>query len=397
MAKNRSFRITLTHRERKTIMRFQKKTSSVNARTRCAILLAADTSKGRSEKTYSEVASASGASVATVITTLREFLTAGFTKMITPKRNPASDTSRLKVTGDVEAKIIATACSTPPKGYVRWTLNLLYNQMMVVLEDTSISRATIGRTLVKNDLRPHLNDYWCIPPEEDAEFVANMEDILDVYQQPYDPKHPLWCMDEKPYQILGEAREPLPMRLGDLAKVDSEYVRNGTVSIFCFIQPNTGKLLHSVEPTRTAVDWAEKIKYLVDEVEPDAEKIILVMDNLNTHNIASLYKAFPPEEARRIAKKLEVHYTPKHGSWLDIAEIGINIMTRECLNRRIPSIEALKEELKAWNDEYDKDPSPVNWQFQTEDSRIKLKRLYPDIEKYRKDRDDRCAAKLEKK
>ena len=151
------------------------------------------------------------------------------------------------------------------------------------------------------------------------------------------------------------------------------------------------------EPTRTAVDWAEKIKYLVDEVEPDAEKIILVMDNLNTHNIASLYKAFPPEEARRIAKKLEVHYTPKHGSWLDIAEIGINIMTRECLNRRIPSIEALKEELKAWNDEYDKDPSPVNWQFQTEDSRIKLKRLYPDIEKYRKDRDDRCAAKLEKK
>ena len=121
------------------------------------------------------------------------------------------------------------------------------------------------------------------------------------------------------------------------------------------------------------------------------------MDNLNTHNIASLYKAFPPEEARRIAKKLEVHYTPKHGSWLDIAEIGINIMTRECLNRRIPSIEALKEELKAWNDEYDKDPSPVNWQFQTEDSRIKLKRLYPDIEKYRKDRDDRCATKLEKK
>lgn len=387
----------LSHRERKTIMRFQKRTSSVNARTRCAILLAADASKGRSEKTYREIASASGASEATVITTLKEFLTDGFTKMITPKRNPASDISRLKVTGDVEAKIIATACSAAPKGYVRWTLNLLYNQMMVVLEDISISRSTIGRILMKNDLRPHLNDYWCIPPEEDAEFVANMEDILDVYQKPYDPKYPLWCMDEKPYQILGEAREPLPMRPGDLAKVDSEYVRNGTVSIFCFIQPHTGKLLHSVEPTRTAVDWAEKIKYLVDEVEPDAEKIILVMDNLNTHNISSLYKAFRPEEARRIAKKLEVHYTPRHGSWLDIAEIGINIMTRECLDRRIPSIEALKEELKAWNDEYDKDPSPVNWQFQTTDSRIKLKRLYPDIEKYRKDRDERRTAKLEKK
>jgi DNA-binding Lrp family transcriptional regulator len=397
MARKRSFQVMLSHRERKTIMRFQKRTSSVNARTRCAILLAADTSKGRSEKTYREIASASGASEATVITTLKEFLTDGFTKMITPKRNPASDISRLKVTGDVEAKIIATACCAAPKGYVRWTLNLLYNQMMVVLEDISISRSTIGRILMKNDLRPHLNDYWCIPPEEDAEFVANMEDILDVYQKPYDPKYPLWCMDEKPYQILGEAREPLPMRPGDLAKVDSEYVRNGTVSIFCFIQPHTGKLLHSVEPTRTAVDWAEKIKYLVDEVEPDAEKIILVMDNLNTHNISSLYKAFRPEEARRIAKKLEVHYTPRHGSWLDIAEIGINIMTRECLDRRIPSIEALKEELKAWNDEYDKDPSPVNWQFQTTDSRIKLKRLYPDIEKYRKDRDERRTAKLEKK
>ena len=397
MARKRSFQVMLSHRERKTIMRFQKRTSSVNARTRCAILLTADASKGRSEKTYREIASASGASEATVITTLKEFLTDGFTKMITPKRNPASDISRLKVTGDVEAKIIATACSAAPKGYARWTLNLLYNQMMVVLEDISISRSTIGRILMKNDLRPHLNDYWCIPPEEDAEFVANMEDILDVYQKPYDPKYPLWCMDEKPYQILGEAREPLPMRPGDLAKVDSEYVRNGTVSIFCFIQPHTGKLLHSVEPTRTAVDWAEKIKYLVDEVEPDAEKIILVMDNLNTHNISSLYKAFRPEEARRIAKKLEVHYTPRHGSWLDIAEIGINIMTRECLDRRIPSIEALKEELKAWNDEYDKDPSPVNWQFQTTDSRIKLKRLYPDIEKYRKDRDERRTAKLEKK
>ena len=314
MARQRSFHVTLSPQERKAIIQFQKKTSSSNARTRCAILLAADTSKGRREKTYSEIASAAGASEATVITTLKEFLTDGFTKMITPNRNPASDTSRLKVTGDVEAKIIATACSAAPEGYVRWTLSLLYNQMMAVLEDITVSRATIGRTLVKNDLRPHLNAYWCIPPEEDAEFVANMEDILDVYQQPYDPEYPLWCMDEKPYQILGEAREPLPMRPGDVAKIDSEYVRNGTVSIFCFIQPHTGKILHSVEPTRTAVDWAEKIKYLVDEIEPNARKIILVMDNLNTHNISSLYKAFPPEEARRIARKLEVHYTPKHGS-----------------------------------------------------------------------------------
>ena len=394
MSRPRKYHIQLSADERKLIRQFQKKTNSSNARTRCAILLAADASVNGLEKTYDEIASSAGASYVTVIKTLREFLEAGFTDMITPKRNTNSNVARLKVTGDVEAKIIATACSPAPKGYVRWTLNLLYNQMMVVLEDKlSISRATIGRTLVKNDLRPHLNEYWCIPPKEDAEFVAAMEDVLDVYQQPYDSDYPLWCMDEKPYQILGESREPLPMRPGDITKTDSEYVRNGTVSIFCFIQPHSGRIIHAVEPTRTAVDWAEKIKYLVDEVEPNAKKIVLVMDNLNTHSVASLYKAFPPEEARRIARKLEVHHTPKHGSWLNIAEIGINVMTRECLNRRIPSIEQLELEMKEWNAEYDRNPSPVNWQFESESSRVKLKSLYPDIDKIRKERDDRRKAK----
>ena len=223
----------------------------------------------------------------------------------------------------------------------------------------------------------------------DADFVACMEDILDVYQMPYDPKYPLWCMDEKPFQLLGEAREPLPMRPGDITKFDSDYKRNGTVSIFCFIQPHTGRIVHAVEPTRTAVDWAEKIRFLVDTVAPEAEKITLVMDNLNTHSIASLYKAFPPAEARRIARKLDVHYTPKHGSWLDIAEIGINIMTRECLNRRIPGIEELCTELRAWNDAYNEDPSPVNWQFSAADSRTKLRSLYPDIDRFRSERDER--------
>lgn len=393
MARHRSYNITLSKDERKIIKKFQKKTSSSHARTRCAILLAAD-STYNCGKTYQAIADRAGSSVATVIKTLKEFSENGFTKTVTPNRNPNSDTARLKATGDVEAMVIATACSPAPKGYVRWTLNLLYNQMMVVLEDAvSISRATIGRILVKNDLRPHLNEYWCIPPNEDAEFVANMEDILDVYQQPYDPEYPLWCMDEKPYQILDESRNPLPMRPGDTAKIDSEYVRNGTVSIFCFVQPHTGKILHAVEPTRTAVDWAEKIKYLADEIEPDAKKIVLVMDNLNTHSVASLYKAFPPEEARRLARRLEVHYTPKHGSWLNIAEIAINIMTRECLNRRIPNMDALKMELKTWNAAYNQDPSPVNWQFQSEDSRTKLRSLYPDIEKNRQDRDARRAAK----
>lgn len=396
MARERTYRISLSKRERKNIKQLQRKATSANARTRYAVLLAADEHAHGYHLTNSDIATASGASIPTVIDTLKKYCTDGLSAAVTPVRNPNSDTARTKATGDVEAKIIAKACSAPPEGRARWTVSLMTEECAVILEDNlTLSRATVGRVMRRNELRPHLNSYWCIPPQEDAEFVAHMEDILDVYRLPYDPKYPVWCMDEKPYQILGDSREPLPMRPGDITKIDSEYVRNGTVSVFCFIQPHSGRIEHSVEETRTAVDWAEKIKFLVDELDPDAEKIVLVMDNLNTHSTASLYKAFPPEEARRIAKKLEVHYTPKHGSWLDIAEIGINIMTRECLDRRIPDIESLRQELKAWNDAYNEAPAPVNWQFTALDSRIKLKKLYPDIDVCRKERDDRRRLKAQ--
>lgn len=206
-----------------------------------------------------------------------------------------------------------------------------------------------------------------------------MEDVLDVYEQPHDSFRPVVCMDEKPYQLLGEARDSWAMRPGDDKKVDSEYIRNGTCSIFAFVEPLGGRHHVSVREHRTAADWAEEIKYLVDEMYPDAEKIILVMDNLNTHKPASLYKKYPPEEARRIIKKLEIHYTPKHGSWLDIAEIELNVMTRQCLSRRIESIELLRAELAAWETERNQNHSAVNWQFTAKDARIKLVTLYPDI------------------
>lgn len=206
-----------------------------------------------------------------------------------------------------------------------------------------------------------------------------MEDVLDVYEMPYNPSVPVVCMDEKPYQLLGEARESWAMRPGDNKKIDSEYIRNGTCSIFAFIEPLGGKHHVSVREHRTAVDWAEEIKYLVDEMYPDAEKIILVMDNLNTHKPSSLYKKYKPEEARRIIRKLEIHYTPKHGSWLDIAEIELNIMTRQCLNRRIDSIEKLTSELAAWEKERNENHSKVNWHFRTKDARLKLISLYPEL------------------
>ena len=187
-----------------------------------------------------------------------------------------------------------------------------------------------------------------------------MEDILDVYELPYDEKHPVVCMDEKPYQLLGEIREPLPMIPGSDQKTDSEYVRKGTVSIFAFVEPLGGVHHVSVREHRTATDWAEEIRYLVDNMYPDAEKIILVMDNLNTHKPSSLYKRYPAEEARRIIKKLEIHYTPKHGSWLNIAEI-----------------EQLSSELSAWETERNTVAAKVNWHFRTSDARTKLSSLYP--------------------
>ena len=204
-----------------------------------------------------------------------------------------------------------------------------------------------------------------------------MEDIPDVYETPRDPNRPLVCMDEKPYQLLGEAREPLPMRPGDCIKIDSEYVRNGTCSIFVFAAPLEGIRHVSVLAHRTALDWAEQIKYLCDEMFPEANKIVLVMDNLNTHKPSSLYKRFHPEEARRLLRRLEIHYTPKHGSWLNNAEIELNIMTRQCLARRIENIDVLCAQLNAWECHRNDCGATVRWQFKTSDARTKLISLCP--------------------
>ncbi len=204
-----------------------------------------------------------------------------------------------------------------------------------------------------------------------------MEDILDIYEMPYHPEVPVVCMDEKPYQLLGEVREPLPMRPGDTGKTDCEYVRNGTCSIFTFVEPLGGVRHVSARERRTAIDWAEEIRYLVDVSYADRDKIILVMDNLNTHAVSSLYKAFPAKEARRIAKKLEIHYTPKHGSWLNIAEIELNVMTRQCLSRRIEGMELLRKELAAWESDRNAHTACIQWQFTNDKARTKLASLYP--------------------
>lgn len=204
-----------------------------------------------------------------------------------------------------------------------------------------------------------------------------MEDVLDLYQQPLDDDYPVICMDEKPYQLLDEARKPILMKPCKPAREDSEYKRNGTCCIFLFTEPLAGWRHVGAHERRTRIDWAHEIRELLDIHYPKAIKIRLVMDNLNTHNLASLYEAFDPETARRLAKRLEIHYTPKHGSWLNIAEIELGAMTKQCVGRRIPSLMELNIELQEWESGRNKMQKGVDWQFTTNDARIKPRRLYP--------------------
>jgi len=224
-----------------------------------------------------------------------------------------------------------------------------------------------------------LKKQWCIPPQQNGEFVARMEDILDTYALPYDPEIPLICMDEQPAQLLGEYIEPIEIKPGDCKKEDFQYVRNGTCAIFMFTEPLAGWRNVNAEERRTKLDWAAQIKELLEIHYSNAKKIRLVMDNLNTHSIGSLYEAFSPDIARSLAQRLEIHYTPKHGSWLNIAEIELSALTTQCLNRRISDLGTLRKEISVWNKSRNESQKSVDWQFTANDARGKLKSLYPVI------------------
>ena len=204
-----------------------------------------------------------------------------------------------------------------------------------------------------------------------------MEDVLDVYQRPYNPEIPVICMDEKPYQLLDEKLEPLPIKPGSVKKTDCEYVRNGTCSIFIFVEPLAGLRHAEALEHRTKIDFAHQVKSFIDKHYPNHEKIILVSDNLNTHNISSFYEAFDPETARQLSRKIEFHHTPKHGSWLNIAEIELSVLSKQCLKIRIPSLDKLNNELSAWERYRNSTSNKVNWHFSTADARVKLTSLYP--------------------
>jgi DDE superfamily endonuclease len=231
----------------------------------------------------------------------------------------------------------------------------------------------------KNPLKPWLKQCWCIPPEANAEFVCCMEDVLEVYQRPFDPKRPLVCMDEISKQLVADSRPPLPMQPGKPERYDYEYVRHGTANVFLFFAPLLSWRHTKVTDHRARTDWAEAMREVIDVQFPEAEMIVLVMDNLNTHGPASFYETFEPAEARRLAAKLEIHYTPKHGSWLNMAEIELSVFDRQCLDRRLPQKELVEQEATAWEAERNARGMTVDWRFTTADARIKLKRLYPSM------------------
>lgn len=219
-----------------------------------------------------------------------------------------------------------------------------------------------------------------IPPKENAEFVAAMEDVLEVYRRPYDSQRPMVCLDEQSKQLVKETRPLIPAKPGRNQRIDYEYERNGTANLFMRFEPLAGRRRVKVTDQRTKVDFAHAIRDMVDKDYPAAEVIVLVMDNLNTHKPAALYEAFKPAEARRLVEKLEIHYTPKHGSWLNMAETELSVMTKQCLDRRIPNVATLRREIAAWERQRNRARSKINWQFTTHDARIKLRKLYPSIQ-----------------
>ena len=339
---------------------------------RAQILLAADA--GASDETIASTVRVSGS---TVYRTKRRFVEGNLELAL--KEEPRPGAAR-KLTGKETALLVATACSNPPEGRKRWTLDLLAEEMVKLTEHDELSRETVRRRLAEDDLKPWRKDMWCIP-QVDGAYVARREDVLDLYAQEADPKRPVVCFDESPTQLIGEVRLPIPAAPGQLERYDCEYRRNGTVNLFVFIDAHKSWRHVKVTDHRTAQDFAHCMRDLVDTHYPDADRIRVVLDNLSTHSCGALYETFPAPEAHRILQRLEFHYTPKHASWLNMVEIEIGVLRGQCLDRRIGDRDRLVSEIAAWQQQRNASGARIEWKFSTQKARQKLARAYPDTAK----------------
>ena len=336
---------------------------------RAQILLAADA--GASDE---EIASSVGVGGSTVYRTKRRFVLGNLEAALSEEPRPGA--SR-KLSGKEEALLVATACSKPPQGRARWTLELLAGELVRLTEHDSVSRETVRRRLAENDLKPWRKDMWCIP-QVDGEYVARMEDVLDLYAEAPDPKRPVVCFDESPTQLIGEVRQPIPAEPGQLERYDCEYKRNGTANLFIFLDVHRPWRKVKVTDSRAAVDFAACMRELTDVHFPEAERIRVVLDNLSTHFGRRALPGLPACEARRVLRRLEFHYVPKHASWLNMVEIEIGVLRGQCLDRRIATQEQLVSEIAAWERQRNASGARIKWMFTTEKARAKMGRAYPE-------------------
>jgi transposase len=338
------------------------------------ILLKADVADGGEGWSDSRIIKALDTSVSMVYRVRKQLAEEGFEAVLSRKQRATPAVARI-FDGEKEAKLVALACSKPPKGRVRWTLRLLENNSA-----SSIAPATQrSGARLKNILQPHRRQCWVIPPKANGAFVAAMEDVLAVYTRPHDPDHPLVCLDETSKQLTAETRMPILMKVGRPARFDYEYERKGTANLFMMFAPLEGWRHVEVADCHAAVDYAQVLKDLADVHFASARTIVLVQDNLSVHSKASLYQAFPAPEARRLLERFEWHYTPKYGSWLNLAESELGVLTKQCLDRRIPDKQTLIDEIAAWQHDRNTSHTKADWQFTTRNARIKLKHLYPSI------------------
>lgn len=316
----------------------------------------------------------------TLITTVRrQFVQEGMERVLKRKPQPPRP-QKLRIDGDGEAHVIATLCTEKPEGEERWTLRALKERIIELEIVETVSHETVRAVLRKNKLKSWQEKQWCVGPTGDENYIYCLEDVLEVYKRPYDPKKPQICIDEGSVQFRQEEIAELPMRPGKVKKIDYHYSREGFCSIFLACEPLTGKRFTRVTKRRTKVDFAHFLKDIMQEQYADAEKVILVMDNLNTHHLGALYKILPAKEARALCERIEVHMTPTNGSWLDMAEIELSVLGRQALHERIKNLEEVQEKVAAWEAKRNRKQPTIDWRFTTEDARIKLKRLYPVIQ-----------------
>lgn len=335
---------------------------------RAQILLAADAGVGDEM-----IATTVAVGASTVYRTKRRFVEGNLERALREEPRPGA---ARKLSGKDEALLVATACSSPPEGRARWTLELLSDTLVQLTAHESLSRETVRRRLAENALKPWRQKMWCVP-KVNGEYVARMEDVLDLYAESPDSNRPVVCFDESPTQLIGEVRQPIAAEPGQVKRYDYEYRRHGTVNLFVLLDAHRPWRKVTVSERRTAVDFAACMRDLVDVDFPQAERIRVVMDNLSTHTPGSLYEAFPAPEAHRILRRLEFHFTPKHASWLNMAEIEIGVLRRQCLDRRIDNRRRLEREIAAWERQRNAAGAEIKWMFATDTARTKMGRAYP--------------------